>query len=115
MGKAEKLLSTLNVDDPELRPVSPSYEKHVVIGEDRTITVPKELQRVAVQYDQDMSGITFNMPRYSDGIDMSKMKVYVNYFRPDGSPGTYLADDVTIDKDNPDFMSFSWIIRNQVT
>ena len=39
-------------------------EPHIVIGEDRFITVPSELKRIAVQYDHNIETVTFDCPRY---------------------------------------------------
>lgn len=72
MGKAEELLDSLDLNDANLYPISPEDEPHIVIGSNRVITVPNALKRIAVQYDHNVESVTFDCPRYTDGIDMSK-------------------------------------------
>ena len=53
MSKAEELLNTLSTATVSTLLADSSTEPHIVIGEDRFITVPSELKRIAVQYDHD--------------------------------------------------------------
>lgn len=113
MSQAEELLNSLNEED--FNPVDPVTASHIVIDDERNVTVPDDLKNIVVQYDHNVERITFDCPRYWDGLDMSKMKVYVNYLRPDKQPGMYCADDVYIDADDPTIMHFSWLISGNVT
>ena len=90
-------------------------EPHIVIGEDRFITVPDELKRIAVQYDHRVETVTFDCPRYWDGYDMSKMKIYINYTRADGLLGMYLAENIFADEQLPNIMHFDWTLTRNVT
>lgn len=90
-------------------------EPHIIIGEDRFISVPDELKRVAVQYDHRVETVTFDCPRYWDGRDMSKMKIYINYTRADGLLGMYLAENVFADEQLPNIMHFDWTLTRNVT
>ena len=90
-------------------------EPHIIIGEDRYVTVPDELKRVGVQYDHKVETVTFDCPRYWDGYDMSKMKVYINYTRADGLLGMYLAENVFADEQLPNIMHFDWTLTRNVT
>lgn len=90
-------------------------EPHIVIGEDRFIFVPDELKRVAVQYDHRVETVTFDCPRFWDGYDMSKMKIYINYTRADGLLGMYLAENVFADEQLPNIMHFDWTLTRNVT
>lgn len=90
-------------------------EPHIVIGEDRFISVPDELKRIAVQYDHRVETVTFDCPRYWDGRDMSKMKIYINYTRADGLLGMYLAENVFADEQLPNIMHFDWTLTRNVT
>lgn len=87
-------------------------EEHIVIGTDRHITVPKPLQRIAVQFDHDVETVTFDCPRYWDDIDMSTMTVYINYKLPNGDLDAYPAKNI---KAEGDIMHFDWTISNKVT
>lgn len=95
--------------------VSTGNESHIVIGSDRTITVPDELKRIAVQYDHNIETVTFDCPRYWDGHDMSTMTIYINYLCPNMSTGSYWAQNVTIDPDDESIMHFDWTISRNVT
>jgi lysophospholipase L1-like esterase len=46
---------------------------------------------------------------------MSKMKVFVNYMRSDGTAGAYHCDKVTIDPTDSNIMHFDWTISDHVT
>lgn len=90
-------------------------EPHIVIGSDRSITVPKELRSIAVQYDHNIETVTFDCPRYWDGNDMSSMTVNINFVRSDGHEGTYVCKEVTIDATDPDIIHFDWTVSREVT
>lgn len=107
MSQAEDLLNSLTTDG--------EVEEHIVIGNDRFITVPQSLKKIAVQYDNNVRTVTFDCPRYSDGRDLSTMNILVNYMRPDGKPGQYSADNVTIDEIDNTVIHFDWEIREHVT
>lgn len=117
MSRAEELLNTLAGDDssPVLRLANPETEPHIVVGDDRFITVPKELQRIAVQFDHDVETVTFDCPRYWDGLDMSQLFVYINYMRKDRITGCYKATNVTVDETDSNVMHFDWTISKNVS
>ena len=105
MATAEELLQTLNSET----------EEHIVIGSDRRITVPASLKRIAVQFDHNIETVTFDCPRYWDGLDMSNMAVYINYMRSDKFADSYPVGAVTIDDVDPSIMHFDWTISRNVT
>lgn len=90
-------------------------EPHIVIGSDRSITVPKELRNIAVQYDHNIETVTFDCPRYWDGNDMSSMTVNINFVRFDGHEGTYVCKEVMVDDNDPNIMHFDWTVSREVT
>lgn len=90
-------------------------EEHIIISENRFITVPKALQKIAVQNDHNVETITFDCPRYWDGLDMSQMRIYINYMCADKSLGMYLAQNVTIDVEDSNVMHFDWTISRNAT
>lgn len=114
MSQAETLLNSLG-DDISTFTAEPETEGHIVVGKDRHITVPEELKRIAVQYDHDIETVTFDCPRYWDDHDMSTMRVFVNYLRSDGVPGSYLCEPVTIDESDSGIMHFDWTISKNAT
>lgn len=116
MGQeAENLLDDILETGASSRLVDPSLEEHIVIGEDRYITVPPMLKKVAVQFDHNIETVTFDCPRYWDGHDMSQMKVYINYLTPNNSRGMYPAENVIVDATDDTIMHFDWTISREVT
>lgn len=115
MSNAEELLNSLSDSDVALYTIDPETEPHIIIGSDRNITVPDELKRIAVQYDHNIETVTFDCPRYWDGLDMSEMTVYINYLRSDKEVGAYPARNITADTDDTSIMHFDWTISRNVT
>lgn len=115
MSKADELLNSLSEDDSSLQLANPETEPHIIIGEDRVISVPKELQRIAVQYDHDVETVTFDCPRYWDDLDMSKLNIYINYMRKDRYVGCYKATDIAVDGADSNIMHFNWKISRNVS
>ena len=115
MSSAEELLDS--VYDTSVTAVlsDSSVEGHIVIGDDRRMTVPVELKRLAVQYDHNIETVTFDCPRYWDEHDMSTMNVYINYLRTDGEIGAFKAENVIVDADDSSIMHFDWTVSRNVT
>lgn len=90
-------------------------EGHIIIGKDRKIVVPDNLKRIAVQYDHNVETVTFDCPRYWDGLDMSTMNVYINYLCADRTSGTFRAANVAADKHYVGTMHFDWVISKNVS
>lgn len=105
MSQADNLLNTLATSQF-------SSEEHIVVGTDRFISVPKELQRIAVQHDHNVETVTFDCPRYWDDNDLSTMIVYIMYMLPNGDTGCYPADNVVAYETS---MSFDWTISRNIT
>lgn len=115
MSKAEELLNNaFSSSDVALFANVPD-EAHIVIGSDRYITVPKELKRLAVQWDHDIETVTFDCPRYWDDHDMSQMHIYVNYLRSDGESGVFKAENIKVDETDSSIMHFDWTISRNAT
>ena len=115
MSQADELLNSVSSSQKSARTVDPDTEEHIVIGNDRIITVPDSLKKIAVQYDHNMETVTFDCPRYWDGHDMLNMKVYINYMRSDRALGMYLADNVREDEFDDKIMHFDWTITSNAT
>lgn len=115
MSKADELLNSLSEDDISLQLANPETEPHIVIGEDRVISVPEELRRIAVQYDHDVETVTFDCPRYWDGLDMSELSIYINYMRKDRYVACYKATDIVVDDTDPNIMHFNWTVSRNVS
>ena len=115
MSQADELLNTLSTGAPSLKLANPETEPHIVVSDDRFISVPSELQRIAVQYDHDVETVTFDCPRYWDDLDMSDLSIYINYMRKDRVVGVYKATDISVDTANDRIMHFNWKISRNVT
>ena len=115
MSQAEEVLDNLSEDQVVLYSADPSTEEHIVIGSDRFVTVPDSLKKIAVQYDHNVETVTFDCPRYWDGLDMSTMYIYINYIRSDDVKGMSRAKNITVDKSNTKIMHFDWAITRNAT
>ena len=115
MSRADELLDAVSDEGIALYTADPATEGHIIVDSNRFITVPEELRRIAVQFDNNMETVTFDCPRYWDGIDMSKMKVYINYLTKSNVRGMYLAEKVTVDPQDDTIMHFDWLITRNVT
>ena len=115
MSQADELINCLSYEEFALYTANPTEEQHIIVDENRIITVPSELKKIAVQYDHNIETVTFDCIRYWDGHDMSTMKVYINYTRSDNYTGCYLADNVRVDEADDSIMHFDWTISRNVT
>ena len=115
MSQADKLLDELAGNQMMAMAMVSETEPHIVISSDRYISVPEELRKIAVQYDHNVETVTFDCPRYWDGLDMSEMRIYVNYKRSDGAVGMSLTKNVSVDENNADMMHFDWTITRGAT
>lgn len=109
MSQADELLMSLGED------IVQTATGNIVVGADRFITVPDSLKKIAVQYDHDIETVTFDCPRYWDGHDLSKMRIYINYMRPDGVLGSHICSNVVLEQSDNDIMHFDWTISGHVT
>lgn len=115
MSHADELLNSLSDTESYSMTADPTTEPHIVIGDDRFISVPNSLKRIAVQYDHDVETVTFDCPRYWDGLDMSTLAIYINYMRKDRVTGCYKAMNVVVDEVDPNIMHFDWTISRNVS
>lgn len=115
MSKATDLLYGLTDEEISVLTSGNGGEEHIVIDNTRKIFVPEALKRIAVQYDHNIETVTFDCPRYWDGIDMSEMSIYINYKLSNGTQGCYVAKNVRIDDVDSSIIHFDWTISNNVT
>ena len=90
-------------------------EPHIVINDDRTISVPKELRKIAVQFDHNIETVIFDCPRYWDGHDLSELKIYINYMRVDAVRGGDVAENIKVDTTDSNLIHFEWTLSRNVT
>lgn len=111
MNQAEQLLNDLSVSPLSMD----NTDLHIVIDSERFMTVPEELLKIGVQNDHNIETVTFDCPRFWNGHDMSKMRVYVNYLRADDEQGADLATNVVVDEFDDTIMHFDWTITGHLT
>ena len=87
--------------------------EHIVVDENRKITVPENLKTIAVQGDKDIETVTIDCIRYWDGNDLSTFKIYINCELPNGDEVTYIPKQIIVN--NNDYFSFEWLIGSEIT
>ena len=117
MSQAEELLNSLTSGDGPALYLAGNVtdEPHIVINADRTIYVPDELKKIAVQFDHAIETVTFDCPRYWDGHDLAKMDIYINCMRPDGQKDRYTVNDTEVDDTDSSIIHFTWTIQQFIT
>lgn len=99
----------------ELTPISPESEPHILIDKNRDVFVPAKLICLGVQYDHNVESVTFDCPRYWDGIDLLDLTMYINYIRSDREHGSYLITDAVANEQDSNIINFTWVITGHVT
>lgn len=120
MSEANNLVDMLTSDE-SFPGTTGSGEEHIVIGKDKIITVPDSLKRIAVQYDHNIETVTFDCPRYWDGVDMSNVDdgidIRVVYIRADGKilATEVKPETIQVDAQNDQLMHFDWTVTIDTT
>lgn len=95
--------------DAELRSIN---ELALIIDEKtRTIGVPSDFL-LGVESDEDVERIKFQCPKIvGDDIDLTTMRIYINYQNANGELGQYLCTDVEASGSD---ITFSWLLSRNV-
>lgn len=115
MSQAEDLLNSLSEEETTTYTLTPEDEPHIIVNDDRSVTVPDVLKEIAVQFDHNIETVTFDCPRYWDGHDLSLMKMYIAYQRQDGYKDSYPVDNLRVDDTDDSIIHFEWTISGNVT
>jgi hypothetical protein len=115
MSKAEQLLKSLQFEDSYLEAKGQREEGHIVIDESRQITIPKELQTIAVTGDKNIESVTFDCVRYWDIHDLSTFKIFINYILPNGEEKTFVPNETRTNPDDESVFHFDWKITPDMT
>lgn len=116
MSQVDNVLNNVSDDDIVLYLAGDgANEEHIVVDDNRKVTVPDSLKRIAVQHDHNIETVTFDCPRYWDGHDLSKMTIYINYLCPNGALGCTVTSNVKVDETDTNIMHFDWTIYESVT
>lgn len=93
----------------EAEPVNDIF---LINPETRTITVPETEKIFGVLHDGNTERKHFRCPKVvGDNIDLSTMRLYINYQNANGDKYPYLVEDVQTDGD---YITFSWLIGPDV-
>ena len=105
---------------PHSHPIYDS-DKHFVI-DPITRNITNNSSKITImQYDHNSERFTFEIPRIIEGHDMSLSDLVRVHFINIGSiktntnSGVYEVDDVKVSSDNPDTITFSWLISGAAT
>lgn len=122
MSQATALLNSLSETVPtHAHPVIDSDHHYIVDPITRQVYNSKSAKNSVMQYDHNSERLTFEVPRYVEGHDMSLCNATkIHYINIDSEAGKEYADccDVEDLKVNPDDMSTvicSWLIARQST
>lgn len=105
---------------PHSHPIYDS-DKHFVIDPITRNIVNNSSKLTIMQYDHNSERFTFEIPRVIEGHDMSLSDVIRVHFINIGSiktntnSGVYEVDDVAVSLDDPDTITFSWLISGAAT
>ena len=105
---------------PHSHPIYDS-DKHFVIDPITRNIVNNSSKLTIMQYDHNSERFTFEIPRVIEGHDMSLSNVVrVNFInigsiKTNTNSGVYEVDDVAVSLDDPDTITFSWLISGAAT
>ena len=105
---------------PHSHPIYDS-DKHFVIDPITRNITNNSSKLIIMQYDHNSERFTFEIPRVIEGHDMSLSDVVRVHFINIGSiktnrnSGVYEVDDVAVSLDDPDTITFSWLISGAST
>lgn len=117
----ELLNSLLETGAEHIHPVSDNDTYYIINPNTRQITNESGTENVIMQYDHNSERVTFEIPRYVDGHDMTLCNVVkVHYVNPGMGFGTdyfgvYDVDDIRVDPDNTNNVICTWLISRNVT
>ena len=95
--------------------------KFIVDGVSRSIKNASTSKTMVMQFDHNSEVFTFEVPRYIEGHDMSECnRVEVHYLNIDTvtkqeNEGIYLVNDLTVNADDENKLTCSWLISQSAT
>lgn len=105
---------------PHSHPIYDS-DKHFVIDPITRNIINNSSKLTIMQYDHNSERFTFEIPKVIEGHDMSLSDVVRVHFinigsiKTDTNRGVYEVDDVAVSLDDPDIITFSWLISGAAT
>ena len=101
--------------------VTDGDNKFIIDGISRTIKNASISKTIVMQFDHNSEVFTFELPRYIEGHDMTECnRVEVHYLNIDSTTkqeneGVYLVDDLTVNADDENKLTCSWLISQNAT
>lgn len=98
-----------------------SDNKFIVDGISRAIKNASTSKTTIMQFDHNSEVFTFEVPRYIEGHDMTECnRIEVHYLNIDSTTkqeneGVYLVDDLTVNADDENKLTCSWLISQNAT
>ena len=111
MPTAEQLLNGATTEVTSTGETITTQDKTLYIDLDtRQILIPDSIHQLGVESDDDVKKLTFNVPRYYYGTDLSEFNIYINYMnaKKEGDVFEVSKNDVIIDEGNT--LTFDWIV-----
>ena len=97
-------------------------DKHFIINPiTRAVSNSTETKNTLFQYDHNSERFTFEMPRTIDGHDMTECNsIQIHYVNIDAKTkatyeGLYNVGDVDVSENDPELITFSWLISRNAT
>lgn len=92
---------------------------HITITRDKSINVPGTVKKSIVQHEHNVTRLTFDCPRFWNGIDISKLNIYINYIplskKKMEEPEKTLCENVEVDKNDSEIFHFDWVITSNAS
>ena len=88
-------------------------EKEYCTLDNRTVIIPESYKEIGVEYDDSANRIWFRFPKIvGDDVDLSTMRIQINYHNAFGEADIYPVDDAVGDGE---YIIFSWLLDDKVT
>lgn len=107
-----KTLAKLQFATPVGFQVNSGYTTFIV--NNRTIEIPITLKDLVVLRDTNSEIITFELPRYYDGVDLSQKNILVNFINADGKSGSAYGHNIVATDGEVSF-TFDWTIDGRIS
>lgn len=106
MMTLDEVISQMSEEDYYNDPI-----QFVIDSDLRIISIPRRGVVAGVVGDKNVNRVNFQMPRYYNGIDMSKFTTRVNYVNAKSIGNFYMVDDLKVENDS---ILFTWLIDSDV-
>ena len=97
-----------------------SYDKYDHIDEkystiDNQKNIIMDSNQINITQEENSQYIPFRMPRYYDGVDLSRMMIFIRYARATSKSNEGLTYSVVNVQANEEYIRFGWLIDKRIT